>query len=238
MSDHRYASSFAPALLNSELDPEIAAGVIREMLAAFSHQMWHDLAQQGHIELRYENSYRDRFGPSELFDSSESLLDELSPDIYDVDWIDKEEAFDLEYAKDIAEAYGESVFGELFRDFPDGEAFSTSSLGYAIGAGLGLGDLEVLDDAAFDTYLEACYGNDRNFYKVHFEVISDTYWEGARFRELTESEQMHLARNLISSLSNSYLGEEHGISQHLIDCLVQHDDTAESVRSFLQSSKA
>lgn len=227
--------SFAEGLLSSNLAPEDAARAVLEMADHFAEQMWHDLGEQGDIELSYTNdSYEgDSLEPSELFGADEELLKPFSPG-HRVTWVRKDQGLDFEYAEERVYEDGEYHFEEAaFFDSLDTAPFSDLNLGYAIGAGLQYEDLEVKDREAFEGYLETCYSDDYDMNEVSLVITSDTPWAGIRYRELSEQQEMNLVINFINALQRPYLGRKDGIAVHLLNCIARHSHTADNVRAFV-----
>lgn len=231
--------TFAPELLNSNLDLQESALAILEMADHFTEQMWHDLNIQGHIDLHYSNSDDgDTLLPSETFGANEELLNHFSPG-YFVTWARKDEELDTGYALDRIQDEGHDHFeDEIFVDFLEEEPFSAVNLAYAIGAGLQHEDLEVADQEEFGGYLEDCYADDREMNEVKLVITSDTPWLGIRYSELSEQQQMNLALNFVNVLKHPYLGRKDGIAVHLMHCMAKHDQSADSVKAFLLLSAA
>ena len=227
--------SFAPELLNSNMDATASAAVILEMADHFAEQMWRDLKMQGEFDLDYTNDSHegDSLVPLELYGADEQLLKRFSPG-YFVTWARKDEDLDVSYAQDRIYEDGQYHYEEgHFTDFLDEAPFAELNLAYAIGAGLQHEDLEVVDQEEFESSLEVCYGDDREMYEVNLVVTGDTPWTGVRYRELSEQQQMNLALNFVNVLKHPYLGRKDGIALHLMHCMAKHDQTADSVKAFL-----
>lgn len=225
--------AFSEGILSSSLDVESAARDILQMADHFTEQMWHDLAEQEHIELEYQNDYVDSLLPGFTFGANDEILKLFSPG-YFITWAAKNEELDLVYAQDRATDEGAENFDEgIFMDYMDDDAFALENLGFAIGAGLQNEDLEVLDQETFEYYLEACFGDDREMHEVDLVINSDSPWSGIRYRELSEQQQMNLVINFVNVLQHPYLGRADGITMHLMHCMAKHDQTADNVKAFL-----
>lgn len=231
--------SFNTQLLNEHLNMELASTYVFNMADHFIEQMWHDLALQKKIELIYANDLEgDIFVPSELGESNEEIIQLFSPG-YFVTWVSKEEAFNFLWTRARAEDdEGRWHFEEqIYIDYLDETSYTESNLGMAIGAGVQYGDLKVLNETTYEGYLEEFHTDDRDAFEVSLAITKDSPWEGVRYRELSGVQQSNLAMNLIATLQHPFLGRKDGLSLHLIDCLLKHDETAESVKELLSGLK-
>jgi hypothetical protein len=229
--------SFTPSLLEKRLPPEESCQAILEISDHFTEQMWHDLATQNQLELRYENSYVETFLPSELFNSTEEILNLFSPG-FRVAWVRKLQQLDVAKAQSEVQGNGEWHFTEsIFEDFLDEDSFPEENLCHAIGAGLENRDLKILDDEIFEEYLDAYYPFEegtKHMYLVDLAIRAESPWAGERYSELTEEHQRNLVHNFINTLKHPYLGRADGISLHLMHCMYRHSQTAEAVKKILR----
>jgi hypothetical protein len=230
--------SFSPGLLDSTLEFEEASRAVLEMSDHFAEQLWHDLAKQGHVHLQYSNSEDgDSFKPIPV-ESASSFSDfasrVLSPG-YFVSWIDKDERLDVVYARELLETDdGLSHFeDEEHLSFLEKEPFSVENLGYAIGAGLQMEDIKLLNEQKYIDYLDEIFLEHPEMNNVVVSIISDTPWQGARYRDLDEVQQMKLVSNIVSTLKHPYLGHPDGISVHLLTCIAMHNQSSNPVKAFV-----
>lgn len=237
---------FRVDLIDSKLDLHDASSAILEIANHFAEQMWHDLAEQKHLTLNYWNREygSDKFFPEFGSDQIDTLaIRELDEDILEIispgshaTWIDRDDSFDIAYARSRAEDSDgglDHFLGNYYIDEIGEDPFPYMNLGMAIGAGFGYGDIELVDDKFYDFYLEQAFGDDVEMVETKVTITSDTPWVGIRYRELAEGQQMNLAINLWTTMGHPYLGRPDGISRHFLCCLALHDSTAENVKAFL-----
>ncbi len=225
---------FAPNFINSKLDFVEASKQALEIADQFMEQMWYDLAQQNHLTLSYTNIYRGaEFLPADLGNTSEEILNFFSPG-YFVTWVDKEDRFDFDWARERAEDDdGNSHFEEnTYVDYID-EPYCGPNLGLAIGAGVEAGDLKVLDLERYEEYLEEFHSDDSEMYEVTVTISKESPWQGTRYFELSDEQKMNLILNFIATLKHPYLGRSDGICVHLLECLAKHDQTPDSVKALI-----
>ena len=229
-------SQFASEFLNTKLDLDAASRNTFEIAHEFLEQMWHDLAEQKHLDLHYSQEQHDPdfFRPLDIGQTSEQILDYFSP-VYDVTWISKEQIFNFLYAADEAYDAGRSHFEEsYFWDHLGDGPYSNTNLMFAIGAGLEGNDLKNVKEDVYSGYLEEYY-SDRWYYGASTEITKDSPWTGVRYRELSADQQMNLVLNILTTLKHPFLGRPDGLSLHLLDCLAKHDQTAAKVKDFIVS---
>jgi hypothetical protein len=228
--------TFTSEFINSRLDVDAASRNTLEIADQFLEQMWHDLAEQKHLDLYYLNEQHDPdiFRPEDIGQTSEQILDYFSPS-YSVTWISKAESLNFAYASDEAHDAGRLHFEESdFWDHLDDGPYSNVNLMFAIGAGLEGYDLKNVKEDVYSGYLEEYY-SDRWYYSVSTEITQDSPWTGIRYRELSAEQQMNLVMNLVATLKHPFLGRADGLSLYLLDCLAKHDQTAENVKAFIAS---
>lgn len=198
-------------------------------------QMWRDLTVQGHMKLTYVNEidFRDQLYPTDVKDDYvRYVLNEL----IDVDsievWAKKSESLDLQYAQDVL--IGNDRFSELSSDYVYDEEFSEHLLGYAVGKGLQDGDLQVIGQDTFNSYLRTLFDDDRHLFNVEVEIFGDVDWDGERYRELSPDQQTCLVTNIANSRHDSDKDWANVVVPHLLECMAKHDQTAENVRSLIR----
>lgn len=237
------SQSFSEALLSSKLSFEDSARAVLEIADQFAEQMWRDLAVQKHCSLEYweEGGYLDKFFPvftaaaqsgSEVL--NEDLIEILSPGEW-VTWVELSNSISFDYLRGGAENFdGQFHFDERdYLDYLNDGPYSATSLGFAIGAGVENGDLEVVDQDGYKTYLLSAYENTDPGVDCEVTVSGDSPWTGVRYRELSEDQQMNLVINLLTTLKHPYLGRPDGASRHFLNCIALHDDTGENVKASL-----
>ena len=198
-------------------------------------QMWRDLTVQGHMKLTYVNEidYRDQLYPTDVKDDYvRYVLNEL----IDVDsievWAKKSESLDLQYAQDVL--IGNDRFSELSSDYVYDEEFSEYLLGYAIGKGLVDGDLQVIGQDTFNSYLRILFDDERHLFNVELEIFGDVDWDGVRYRELSPDQQMNLVTNFLNSRQDSDEAWANVVVPHLLECMARHEQTAGDTKSLIR----
>jgi hypothetical protein len=227
---------FTSEFINTKLDVDAASRNAFEIADQFLEQMWHDLAEQKHLDLHYSQEQHDPdfFRPWNVGQTSEQILDFFSPG-YDVTWISKEESFNFLYAADEAHDAGRNHFEEgYFWDYLDDGPYSNTNLMFAIGAGLEGNDLDNVKENIYSGYLEEYY-SDRWYYGASTDITKDSPWTGIRYRELSAEQQMNLVHNLLTTLKHPFLGRPDGLSFHLLECLTKHNQTPENVKALIVS---
>lgn len=240
--------SFKVGLIDSILDLESASSAILEMADHFAEQMWHDLAEQNHVNLRYWHNQGGEYGEDKFFPEFGSfenqlleipeldfdVLDRISPGRW-ATWFSDYEVLDIKYARDRVEDFeGKEHFVESnYVEHTAEESFSSMNLGMAIGAGKEYGDIDLVSEEIYNFYLDEIFRDDEDMFETRVEITSDTPWLGIRYSELTENQQMNLAINLLTSMEHPYLGKLDGISRHFLCCLAFHDATADNVKALL-----
>lgn len=225
--------SFPTELVSSSLKPQDAFEAMQAFQTEFLEQMWHDLAVQGHIHLRYQQRESfDSLLPTDLFGTEEHVLNKYSP-VHQIElWANKHVSFDAMGARETAT--DNWLFEEYFVETLFDAAFSEVNLGFAIGKGLYEGDLQLLSSEAFENYLQEIYGGWRDYYKVELEIIGDVDWEGLRYGELWSEQQMYLATNFVSAYQHHESSMTNGVALHLLHCMAKHDRTADNVKAFIR----
>lgn len=230
--------AFPDELIHEKLDEATAAKEILEISPGLGQQFWHDLFEQGLIDLDYQSDSveGDQFHPwisqVDSLNANESVLNMISPG-YFTTWIEKDGYMEYDYVLEVTQDNSEDFFEDMWTDFQEEEQFSEEILGNAAAIGIREGDLEVVNKEAILDYLVTANQEDEMMYEYNITITADTPWEGRRYRDLTTAEQMVLVNNILTTRQHPYLGIHGGLAEHLLICIALHDATDEKVRAYL-----
>jgi hypothetical protein len=219
-------SSFGSKILTQDLQDEECYQETFRISKQFAQHLWYDLWKQGDMDFTYQEDSvdGDTFRPYDT-PTPESYVDLLSDGFF-TSWISHENAIDVSYGVDYVAGRIEDEGLRYCCDEIDDD-----SLCRALVAGQQSNDLEITGD--LEAYFErsGLFGETDREYPVTVESPPD--WIGKRYEQLTSEEQLHLAKNLISSMSHPLLSPKHGVVAHLLFCIGLHENTSEPVKEVL-----
>jgi hypothetical protein len=222
-------SDYPRELIDSELvDSDNAALVVFSAMRYIAEDLWHDLGDQGLLNLTYvpDNYDGDHFGPYSISESSTEYL--ISPG-FQCNWIDLTRSLALDRVLEDAEQNWD--YENDWADDLSNESNRVPVFVLALASGEISNYNEKLAAEFIEFYVESNY-----YYETEMELRAFTY-EGLRYKNLTPEQQMYLVSNLIFAHHNDVFLSHFMLTSHLLNLIAVHPNTNEAVLEKIFSDK-
>lgn len=243
IAEHDENTPYASSIIRNKVnDPVGAAAYFVQTGKAIAEDLWHDLGSRGIISLAYmsDNVDGDHFGP--IYDDKFGAFDVNTPAEYLLspgyfcDWIETVPDPDRDYIESVLVDEFE-IFMEDLENVIDRIDDSIMIL-LAATYGVTHGHLEIADPAAYkDLMIDGMEDYSPEQLDQAVEIISEPdQLEGPRFNELTEAEREVLVDNLVTA-SGHYIHKFFGTTAHLLNLILLHPETSESIRKRIREAR-
>jgi hypothetical protein len=201
-------------------DLERAPLNVYSVMRYIAEDLWNDLGDQGSLHLTYvpDNVDGDHFGPASISESCTEYL--LSPG-FECQWINLTRGIVIDRVLESVEENW--VFEE---DWADDLSNEWNRVAVLLN-GLASGEIENYNEKLVGEYIEA-YADSDYYYETDMELLEFTY-EGLRYKNLNQAQQMVLVSNLVLAHRNDMFLRHFGLTSHLLNLISIHPNTGGEV---------